>query len=96
MITRERLLDVSDLPPPEPLEQALVALDTLSPGEYLHMLHRREPYLLYPILEQRGFAHATVQARQGVLEIFVWRQGDASAEAAVRQVTHQTRNLPYI
>jgi len=32
-MTRERLLDVGALPPPEPLERILAALDTLAAGQ---------------------------------------------------------------
>jgi hypothetical protein len=82
---REHLLDVSDLPPPEPLEQCLAALEVLPPGVYLRVLHRREPYLLYPILDEGGFAYVTVTGERAPLEIFIWRRGDAAAEDALRQ-----------
>ncbi|HJX11124.1 MAG TPA: DUF2249 domain-containing protein, partial [Candidatus Binatia bacterium] len=55
----ERVLDVSDLPPPEPLEQVTAALGNLAPGDYLRILHRREPLLLYPWLEEHGFVWST-------------------------------------
>ncbi|WP_172838775.1 DUF2249 domain-containing protein [Solemya velesiana gill symbiont] len=37
----ERLLDVSELEPCEPMEQTLQAVDTLEQGEYLRVIHRR-------------------------------------------------------
>lgn len=48
-------LDVSDLPPPEPLERALDALRALGPGDRLLMQHRRQPYPLYDILRRMGY-----------------------------------------
>ena len=42
----ERVLDVSDLEPPEPLERILDALDQLGTGDWLHVRHRREPFPL--------------------------------------------------
>lgn len=80
--TRERLLDVSDLEPPEPLQLVLQALDELEHGEYLHMLHRREPLLLYPELEQRGFRYANIPGGSHACELLIWRDGDAAAEHA--------------
>lgn len=81
---RERLLDVSDLEPPEPLERVLNALGELGDGEFLHMLHRREPLLLYPELTARGFRYLTTFARDFECEVFIWRDGDATAEHACR------------
>jgi len=78
-------LDVSVLEPPEPMERVLAAVDELRPGEYLHLLHRREPFPLYPILEEMGFAFMTRPGRAAAYEIFVWRRGDVSAEEEARQ-----------
>ncbi len=74
-------LDVSDLEPPEPLVRALAEIDTLEEGQYLHMRHRREPCLLYPNLEQRGFAHLTRASGSG-FDVFIWRRGDSVAKQA--------------
>jgi uncharacterized protein (DUF2249 family) len=85
------LLDVSMLEPPEPMQQALAAIDTLAPGEYLCLLHRREPLLLYPVLEKRGFSYRTEQetdkpgARHPVFRIYIWRSTDDAAGARVAQ-----------
>lgn len=81
-MARERLLDVSDLEPPEPLERVLTALDELGDGEFLHMLHRRDPLLLYPELERRGFRYLTTFERDYECEVFIWRDGDTVAENA--------------
>ena len=82
----ERVLDVSGLEPPEPLVQALEAAERLSSGDYLRMLHRREPCLLYPYLDAGGFASETRAGRETAVEVFVWRRGDEAAEAAARAV----------
>ncbi|BAU46837.1 hypothetical protein SVA_0255 [Sulfurifustis variabilis] len=82
MTVRERVIDVSALPPPEPLERALAALPALSRGEYLRMLHWREPFPLYAILPDLGFAYAVRAGRRAPYEILIWRRGDAEAEAA--------------
>ncbi len=82
---RERRIDVSDLEPPEPLQQVLLALDDLGDAEYLHMIHRREPLLLYPELRRRGFSFVTTFDRDHECEVFIWRDGDTVAERACRR-----------
>ncbi len=76
-------LDVSDLEPPEPLVQVLARIDSLESGQYLHVRHRREPCLLYPNLERRGFDHLSC-SNDSNFHIFIWRKEDAEAERAVR------------
>ena len=66
-------LDVRDLEPPEPLQQALAALTTLKPEEQLRMLHHREPFPLYPMLRERGFTYRTTQLADDSYEVLIWR-----------------------
>lgn len=85
-----RILDVSGLEPPEPLQQALAAIDTLATGMCLCLLHRRDPLLLYPILEQQGFDHATHAIAHPddhvpAYHIYIWSRNDADAEAVARR-----------
>lgn len=82
----EVLLDVSDLEPPEPLVQTLAAADRLQPGQYLRMLHRRDPCLLFGNLDEGGFSYLQREGKKTAVEVFIWRQGDAVAEAAVQRV----------
>ncbi len=77
----EHLLDVSALPAPEPLEVVLDALGHLDEGDYLRVLHRREPWPLFPILEERGFAYRLQPGQRSAFEILIWRKADADAEA---------------
>ena len=67
-----RELDVRDLEPPEPLQQALAALAALKPGEQLRMLHHREPFPLYATLRERGFALRTTQLAEDNYEVLIW------------------------
>lgn len=55
----EVLVDARDLPPPEPMERVLEALEGLLPGQSIRMLLHREPYPLYELLAERGYAHDT-------------------------------------
>lgn len=57
-------LDVSDLPAPEPFEQALDALRALAPGDRLLLRHRRQPYPLYELLARIGYDYQ-VEGRDG-------------------------------
>ncbi len=79
----EHQLDVSNLEPCEPMERTLEALTLLKSGDYLRVLHRREPRLLYPFLEKGGFTWSTRTGETSKFEILIWRLGDSHAEAAV-------------
>jgi hypothetical protein len=83
-MAREIVLDVSELEPPEPLVQSLAAIGKLQHGEYLRMLHRRRPCLLYENLQKRGFSNETRAGREVACEVFIWRDGDDEAERAAR------------
>ncbi len=72
---RARLLDVRGLEPPEPMVKILEALERLTPGETLEVLHERRPMLLYPQLDDRGFVHETDEVERGVTRIRIRRGG---------------------
>ena len=85
-LSQEVLLDVSDLEPPEPLEQTLDAADALESGQYLRMLHRRDPCLLYGNLDNNGFKYFQREGSTTAVELFIWREDDVEAEAAAQHV----------
>ena len=68
----ERVLDVSDLEPPEPLERILDALDQLGTGDWLHVRHRREPFPLYGFLQRLGYAWKTERTGEAAFDILIW------------------------
>ena len=78
-------IDVSMLEPCEPLERTLAALKELGSGDYLHVIHRREPLLLYPLLEQGGFDWRTRPGGPAGYEVFIWHQDDHVAEQTALQ-----------
>jgi uncharacterized protein (DUF2249 family) len=47
-------LDLTDLPPPEPMERILARLETMASGEVLFALLNREPVFLFNELKDRG------------------------------------------
>lgn len=81
----ERFLDVSKLAAPEPLERVLEALTELSGGEFLHVYHRRDPLLLYPLLEEGGWSCLTATDWHHMVHVFVWKPGDAAAAHEARR-----------
>jgi uncharacterized protein (DUF2249 family) len=82
MRASERLLDVSTLEPCEPLERTLAAVAELGPGEVLRVLHRREPFPLYPMLERLGCAWRIQTGTTTPFELLIWRADDPVAAAA--------------
>ncbi len=79
----EHILDVSMLEPCEPLERTLAAIQNLQAGDYVRVIHRREPHLLYPMLEKSGYVWHTRPGGPSQFEIFIWRRDDKIAEQAV-------------
>lgn len=52
-------LDVRGLPPCEPFDRILAAIDTLPADEQLEVLIHREPFPLYEWLRDHGMAYQT-------------------------------------
>lgn len=77
-----QVLDVSGLEPPEPRDRIVAALERLVPGQFLRVLHRREPLLLYPLLQEKGYTWHTQAGDTTTFEIIIWRTADAAAAAA--------------
>jgi TusA-related sulfurtransferase len=69
----EIILDVRGLEPPEPMVKVLDALETMPPGDSLRMVHNREPFPLYGILQQDGYQYRTETFVDGHFEIVIWR-----------------------
>jgi len=79
----EHKLDVSGLEPPEPMERILQAIEELDTGDYLHVTHRREPRMIYPMLENMGIAWITRSGGPEGYDIFIWRKDDTVASAKI-------------
>ncbi len=80
---QERVLNVSELDPPGPMEKILEAIEILTPGHYLRILHNREPFPLYTLLDEYGYRHCIREGKQTLFEIFVWKKNDDIARKAV-------------
>lgn len=64
-----QVIDGRDLQPPEPLELALAALDTLADGEELTLLLYCQPKPLFGILQRNGYAWREEVLADGTHEI---------------------------
>lgn len=81
----EIVLDVHDLQPPAPMEQALDALDKLNSGEYLKMIHRMQPFPLYNILAENNFRYLVKPGNHG-FDIYIWKVGDTDTEQVINNI----------
>ncbi|MCC6387509.1 MAG: DUF2249 domain-containing protein [Dehalococcoidia bacterium] len=63
----QQQLDNRGLQPPEPMVRILAALASLENGSELAVLMDREPFLLYPELERRGFEWDFVEQAEDFL-----------------------------
>gem|GEM_PF-2842645 len=67
-------LDVSDLPAPEPFDAILMALTVMKKDQYLRVVHRKQPLLLYKPLQQLGFNFHVQKGDTQDFEIFIWAE----------------------
>ena len=58
-------LDARGLEPPQPMMKILEAIAALSADATLAAHTDRQPLLLYPMLEQRGFTYETIKQSDG-------------------------------
>lgn len=75
-----QLLDVSDLEPPEPLTVILSALQALPAQQALKVRHRREPFPLYPLLDDLGYEHRCSMLGADDYRIYIWTSGQQALE----------------
>ena len=75
-------IDVSALPPPEPMVKILEALAALPPGGALHVRHARVPIYLYARLDAMGCAHQTTEVGPGHVELVITKAADSEAASA--------------
>lgn len=71
---RIHILDVRDLPPCEPMEQTIAALEKLPTDDCLKVLLRREPHPLLPMLQQLGFCWQIQTDANLLVTMWVWHQ----------------------
>jgi uncharacterized protein (DUF2249 family) len=67
-------LDVRGMEPPEPLERVLETIGDFVAGDRLKLIIDCEPFPLYRILDNNGYAHVTVPGTVSQREITIWRK----------------------
>ncbi len=72
-MSEPRSLDVRWLDPPEPFERIVAALETLAPGETLHVMIHRKPRPLFEWLAREGYTFRDGYNADGYFEIFISR-----------------------
>lgn len=80
----EIVVDARNLEPPEPMDRALAAAARVKDGQVVRMLLHREPFPLYAMLEDMGFAHRTRLTPTGDFEILFARPVDFAQAVAER------------
>ncbi len=72
----DAVLDLRDLPAPEPMERILGACASLAPGAAIAARTPRLPRMLLPILEQKRLLWAAVEESDGSGLVYVERPAD--------------------
>ncbi len=65
------VVDGRGLPPPEPMERVLAALDALQPGQRVRFLMHRQPYPLYDLLHRHHYRYDVQSGADGGFEILI-------------------------
>lgn len=79
-------VDVSELAAPEPLRTVVSRLPEITPGSYIHMIHRMEPCILFPILQENGYGHCMTTRPDGV-DIYIWLASDHEVSCHFKEGT---------
>lgn len=72
------ILDLRDLPAPEPLVRALAAIDALPPGGVLRVLTPMQPQPLLDLLRSRRIGYSTMPCEDGGCAVTVWNEDGAA------------------
>ncbi len=67
------IVDARGLEPPQPMAKILEALPGIGAGGQILAITDRRPMLLYPKLEERGFAYTTEETGSGWFETRIWK-----------------------
>ncbi|MCX7192321.1 MAG: DUF2249 domain-containing protein [Proteobacteria bacterium] len=64
-------LDLRGLPPPEPFENIMQALQNMQKGSVLRVLIHREPFPLYDVLRDNNYTWQTSASADGNFTILI-------------------------
>lgn len=71
MIYQEITIDCRELEAPEPLERVTSNLSNINETNYIKMIHRIEPMMLYTVLQNNGYKYITLYKGIDVI-IFIY------------------------
>ena len=71
------IVDARGLDPPEPMERILDALAALEKEQRVRLRIHREPFPLYRILQQNGYAWRTTYDPEQGFELLIWEPAQA-------------------
>lgn len=74
------VVDARGLEAPEPLERVMDALTRSYPGQSVRLLLHREPFPLYPLLADMGYAHETREEADGTYVILIRSSRDPTQQ----------------
>ena len=66
-------LDCRDLEPPEPMVKVLEAVQAMTAGEAVLMIHRKVPRLLLPRLKEMGLTFRLIEEQAHSVKLYIWR-----------------------
>ena len=69
---KDLIVDARGLDPPEPMERILDALAILKKGQRVRLRIHREPFPLYRILQENGYAWQTTRDAEQGFELLIW------------------------
>jgi uncharacterized protein (DUF2249 family) len=70
-VVPDRVLDIEELVPPEPMVKILTALEEMAPGQTLLVNHLRRPIYLLQILDERGYPYRLEERQEGRVQIYI-------------------------
>jgi hypothetical protein len=73
----QKVIDVSDLEPPEPMNRILDELMDMGRGDWLRVHHSREPFPLYNMLKSMGYCWLTTRGKMVAFEIIIWPEDES-------------------
>ena len=65
------VIDVRDLPPPQPLQQTLEELSAFETPTILLQINDRTPQYLFPMLKDRGYRYESYEEDHAVVTV-IW------------------------
>ncbi|MBL4829278.1 MAG: DUF2249 domain-containing protein [Aliivibrio sp.] len=91
-ISKVSQLDVSDLEPPQPMNQITAALHKLAAGEVIAVKHRRKPVPLFEMIAGR-FDHICVEVSPSQFQLYFWQREDNDAKILAELLCNEKHPL---